>query len=150
MPLLEATITETLRITSLLPLAVPHKAVVDATLQGYHIPKGTTVLVNLWSLHHDPDVWDDPNDFRPQRLVDNDGNFVSPKADLFLPFSDGRRGCLGESLAQIELFLVLARLLHSFKFENPQGCDLPTLEPDVGVVLMPHPFNVCAIKRCSF
>ena len=150
LPLLEATITETLRISSLVPLSVPHKATVDATLQGYHIPKGTTVLVNLWSLHHDPDIWDAPNEFRPQRFLDEGGNFVPSKADLFLPFSAGRRGCLGESLARIELFLVLARLLHSFKFENPPGCDLPTLEPNGGIVLMPQPFNVCTIKRHVF
>ena len=147
LPYLEATIAETLRMSSLVPLAVPHKATVDTTLQGYQIPKGTTVLVNLWSLHHDPDIWDAPNEFRPQRFLDEDRNFVPPKADVFLPFSGGRRGCLGESLARIELFLVLARLLHSFRFENPPGCDLPTLEPDVGIVLMPQAFNVCAVKR---
>jgi len=147
LPFLEATIAETLRISSLIPLSVPHKATVDAALQGYDIPKDTIVLVNLWSLHHDPDIWDDPNDFRPERFLDKDGNFVPPEADLFFPFSGGRRGCLGESLARIELFLVLARLLHSFRFENPSGCDLPTLEPNVGIVLMPQPFNICAIKR---
>ena len=147
LPYLEATITETLRLSSIGPLSVPHKTTVDTTLQGYSIPKGTTVLTNLWSLHHDPEIWDDPGTFRPERFLDEEGSFVPPKADHFLPFSAGRRVCLGESLARIELFLVLARLLHSFKFENPPGCDLPTLEPVVGLVLMPRPFNVCALKR---
>ena len=150
LPYLEATIAETLRISSLAPLAIPHKTTVDTTLQGYHIPKDTTVLVNLWSLHHDPGLWDAPNEFRPQRFLNEDGNFVPPKADVFLPFSGGRRSCSGESLARIELFLVLARLLHSFKFTNPPGCDLPTLEPDVGLVLMPKSFNICVIKRHMF
>lgn len=150
LPYLEATIAETLRITSLTPLAIPHKAMVDATLQGYQIPKGTTVLVNLWSLHHDPEIWDAPDEFRPERFLDDNGGFLPPKADLFVPFSGGRRGCPGESLARIELFLVLARLLHRFRFENPPGCDLPTLEPTAGIVLMPHPFDVCAIKRHVF
>jgi len=147
LPYLEATITETLRLSSLLSLAVPHKTTVDTTLQGYNIPKDTTVLTNLWSLHHDPEIWDDPDAFRPERFLDEEGNFVPPKADRFLPFSAGRRVCLGESLARIELFLVLARLLHSFKFENPQGSDLPSLEPIAGLVLMPQPFSVCALKR---
>ena len=149
LPFLEATITEILRISSVGPFALPHKAIVDTTLQGYHIPKDTTVIVNLWSLHHDPDIWDDPNDFKPQRFLDDDGNFVPPRADLFLPFSGGRRVCIGESLARIELFLVLARLLHSFKFENPPACDLPTLKPIVALTLMPRPFKVCAVKRLS-
>ncbi|KAL9961429.1 hypothetical protein ACROYT_G030367 [Oculina patagonica] len=149
LPYLEATITETLRLSSVGPLAIPHKATVDTTLQGYSIPKGTTVLTNLRSLHHDPEIWDEPNEFRPERFLNEGGNFVPPKSDRFLPFSAGRRGCFGESLARIEIFLVLARLLHSFKFENPPGCDLPTLEPIVGLVLMPRPFSVCALKRLA-
>ena len=147
LPYLEATITETLRLSSIGPLSVPHKTTVDTTLQGYSIPKDTTVLTNLWSLHHDPEIWNDPNAFRPERFLDEGGNFLPPKADRFLPFSAGRRVCLGESLARIELFLVLASLLHSFKFENPPSCDLPSLEPVAGLVLMPRPFNVCALKR---
>ena len=147
LPYLEATITETLRISSLAPLAAPHKATVDTTLQGYRIPKGTTLLTNLWSLHHDPAIWDDPDSFRPERFLDEDGNFVPPKVDRFLPFSAGRRVCLGEPLARLELFLVLARLLHSFRFENAPGCDLPTLKPITGIVLTPQPFTVCAFNR---
>ena len=147
LPYLEATITETLRLSSIGPLSVPHKTTVDTTLQGYGIPKGTTVLTNLWSLHHDPEIWNDPNAFRPERFLDEEGNFLPPKADRFLPFSAGRRVCLGESLARIELFLVLARLLHSFKFQNPPSCDLPSLEPVAGIVLMPRSFNVCALTR---
>ena len=147
LPYLDATITETLRLSSIAALSVPHKTTVDTTLQGYSIPKGTTVLTNLWSLHHDPEIWVDPDAFRPERFLDEEGNFVPPKADRFLPFSAGRRVCLGESLARIELFLVLARLLHSFKFENPAGCNLPTLEPVNGIVLTPQPFTVCAFNR---
>ena len=150
LPLLQATIAETLRLSTPGPLAIPHKATVDTTLQGYQIAKETVVLVNLWSLHHDPDLWDAPNEFKPQRFLDEDGNFVPPKADVFLPFSAGRRVCSGESLARIQVFLTLARLLHRFKFKNPPGCELPTLEPEAGLVLMPKPFNACAIKRHVF
>ena len=147
LPYLEATITETQRISSLVSLALPHKTTVDTTLHGYDIPKGTTVLANLWSLHHDPDIWEAPNDHRPQRFLDEEGNFVPPKADIFLPFSGGRRICVGKPLARIEFFLVLARSLHSFKFENPPGYDLPTLEPISSIALMPQPFHGCAFKR---
>jgi len=146
LPYLEATITEALRISSVGPVAM-HKTTVDTSLQGYHIPKSTTVLINLWSLHHDPEIWEYPNDFRPQRFLDEDGYFLPPKADRYCPFSAGRRGCFGEPLARIEVFLFLARLLHTFKFENPQGCDLPTLEPISGLVLQPQPFKVCVVKR---
>ena len=147
LPYLEATIAETLRLSSLAPLAIPHKATVDTTLQGYNIPKETTVLINLWSLHHDPTIWDDPHSFIPERFLDNDGKFVPPKQDRFLPFAAGRRACLGEPLARVELFLILARLLHSFRFENPSGCDLPSLKPVTGIALAPQPFRVCAFNR---
>ncbi|KAJ7319207.1 hypothetical protein OS493_036370 [Desmophyllum pertusum] len=146
LPYVKATITETLRISSIGHLS-PRKTTVDTTLQGYDIPKGTTVLVNFWSLHHDPAIWDDPEDFRPERFLDEDGKFVPPRADRFLVFSAGRRSCLGEHLARIKLFLAFARLLHIFKFENPPGSDLPTLKPITGLVLMPQPFSVCAFKR---
>ena len=147
LPYLEATIAETLRLSSLGPLGLPHKTTVDTTLQGYNIPKETTVLINLWSLHHDPTIWDDPHSFIPERFLDNDGKFVPPKQDRFLPFAAGRRACLGEPLARVELFLILARLLHSFRFENPPGSDLPTLKPITGIVLSPQPFTVCAFNR---
>ena len=145
LPHLEATITETQRLSG--GALQPHKSMVDTTLQGYHIPKVSTVLINLWSLHHDPDIWDAPNEFKPQRFLNKDGKYVLPNADHFRPFSAGRRQCPGESLARIQLFLVLARLLHSFKFENPPGCDLPSLEPITGLAVMPKPFKVCAFKR---
>ena len=145
LPHLEATMTETLRLSGG-PVAI-HKSVVDTSLQGFQIPKDSTVLINLWSLHRDPDIWDSPNEFKPQRFLNEDGKFVPPNADLFHPFSAGRRQCLGESLARTQLFLVLARLLHSFRFENPPGCDLPSLEPITGIAVMTEPFKVCAFKR---
>lgn len=129
LPYLEATINETMRIASVTPFSVPRKTTVDTTLQGFDIPKDTTVFTNLWSLHHDPDFWDASNDFRPQRFLDKDGKFIPPNAEHLLPFGVGLRDCIGESMTRVELYLVLARLLHSFKLENPQGNDLPSLEP---------------------
>ena len=145
LPYLEATMTETLRLSGA-PFA-PHKSVEETTLQGYHIPMGSTVLINLWSLHHDPVLWDVPDEFRPQRFLNEDGKFVLPNADHLRPFAAGRRQCPGGSLARTQLFLVLARLLHNFKFENPPGYHLPSLEPITGLAIMPKPFQVCAFKR---
>lgn len=148
LPFLEATINETMRLASVIPLSVPRKTTVDTSLLGYHIPKDTTVFTNLWSLHHDPDFWDAPNEFRPQRFLDKDGKFVPPNPEHFFPFGVGIRNCVGESMSRIETYLVLARLLHSFKFETPPGCDMPSLEPaHQGFALGPKPFKLCAIKR---
>ena len=148
LPFVEATITETLCISSVIPLSVPRKTTVCTTLQGYHIPKDTTVLAKVWSFHHNPDIWDAPNDFRPQRFLDKDGKFVPPSADHFIPFGIGLRDCLGASMTMVELYLVLARMLHSFELENPPACDLPSLEPGTqGLALGPKPFKFCTIKR---
>ena len=147
LPYLEATMAETLRITSIAPLAVPHKATVDTTIQGYHIPKGTTLVLNLWAMHHDPEQWKEPMKFNPERFLDENGNMVNSSSLSYLPFSAGRRVCLGEILAKAELFLFMARLFHTFRFESPPNRPLPPTEGNIGIVLQPLPFEVCVKKR---
>lgn len=137
-PYLEAFICETMRYTSILPLSVPHMTTVNTTLQGYNIPKGTNVIVNIWALHRDPSFWKDPDSFIPERFLDAEGKFVFPDGDCFLPFGAGPRACMGEVLARCELFLFLANLLQRFTFENPPGVALPTLKHlPGGAVLQP-------------
>ena len=147
LPYLQAAVAEVFRITSIAPLAVPHKATVDTTLQGFHIPKGTTVVLNLWAIHHDPDKWSEPMKFNPDRFLDENGNYMVSSSMSFLPFSAGRRVCLGESLARAELFLFTARLFHQFRFEKVPNQPLPSTEGNIGIVLQPRPFQICVKKR---
>ncbi|XP_031565203.1 steroid 17-alpha-hydroxylase/17,20 lyase-like [Actinia tenebrosa] len=147
LPTLEAFTAETQRKANLVPLAIPHKTTDDTVLEGYNIPKDTTVMANLWSLHHDPTIWQDPFKFNIDRFLDEEGNFKSPVGGTFLPFGAGPRVCLGEVLARSELFLFLCRLLQQFKFETPQGCELPSLEGHAAAVLHPKPYLVCVKKR---
>lgn len=137
-----------------MPLSLPHKATCDTTLGGYDVPKDTMLISNIWAMHHDKDEWLNPEVFDPSRFLDKDGKLLGSERKFsaagvrsYLPFSAGRRGCLGESLAKTEMFLVASRLLHQFKFENPVGKPLPDLSGEVGVVLMPGPFEVCAKDR---
>ena len=116
-------------------------------LGGYNIPKGTQVTANTWSLHHDPTFWNDPFTFSVDRHLDEAGNFIPPVGGTFLPFGAGPRVCLGEVLARSELFLFLCRLLQQFKFENPPGSELPSLEGDSAIVLHPRPYMVRVMKR---
>lgn len=150
LPYLECTVAEVLRIATTTPLSIPHKATRDSSLAGYDIPKNTMVMTNLWALHHDPHEWDEPEVFRPERFLDEKGNF-SPSGPQgfrsFLPFSAGRRVCLGESLSKAELFLVSARLLHQFKFERAPGKSLPDLTGEVGVVLVPRSYELIVKNR---
>lgn len=147
LPLLEAFLTETLRLSSILPLDIPHRTTNDTTLGGYTIPKDTTIIPNLWALHYDPKLWPEPYKFSLDRHLNEDGKFVSPPNGTFYPFSAGRRVCMGEVFARSELFLFIAKLMQKFRFINPRGSELPSLEAGAGVVATSKPFKVCVINR---
>lgn len=150
LPYLESTIAEVLRLATIAPLSVPHKSIQKCTLGGYDIPKDTVIVTNLWAIHRDEDEWDAPDEFNPQRFLDAEGNFSAsgPKGfRSFLPFGSGRRGCLGESLARSELFLVSARLLHQFTFKPVPGKPLPSLTSDTGAALILGRYELIIEKR---
>ena len=147
LPYLESTIAEVLRIRAIVPLSLPHKSTCDTSLGGYDVPKDTMLITNIWAIHHDQDEWEKPDVFNPERFLDSEGKFSAAGVRSYLPFSAGRRHCLGESLAKTELFLVASRLLHQFKVENPPEKPLPDLSGEVGVVLMPGAFEVCITER---
>jgi cytochrome P450 len=88
---------------------------------GYDIPKGTTVFINFWALHHDPKYWKDPDEFNPYRYLDENGKSKPTKSYSWLPFSAGRRVCLGETLAKPEILLMCANLLQRFEIRLPDG-----------------------------
>ncbi|XP_047093106.1 geraniol 8-hydroxylase-like [Lolium rigidum] len=118
LPYLQAVVKETLRVHAVVP-PVPNKAEATVEIQGYTIPKGSTVLVNLWAIHHDPEVWTEPDKFLPERFMQHeDINFQG--ADFrFIPFSAGRRICLGLPLATRMLHAMLGSLLHRFEWTLP-------------------------------
>ncbi|CAN1352008.1 Cytochrome P450 CYP82J17 [Linum perenne] len=114
---LQAVVKETLRICPSAPTAVPHMAMEDCTVHGYHVPKGTMVFANLLKLHHDPNVWSDPDVFKPERFLDENGkNFE------MIPFGFGRRSCPGMAFATQVVNLTVARLLQGFDITS---CHIP-------------------------
>ncbi|CAK8679297.1 unnamed protein product [Clavelina lepadiformis] len=96
MPYANAFIQEILRYRTVEPLGVPHKTTDDVTLNGHFIPKNTNILSNIWAVHNDSDVWDEPEKFKPERFLDENGDFIQSK-DI-IPFSIGPRYCLGRNL----------------------------------------------------
>ncbi len=86
-PYTEAVLLEVQRMQTTLPLGGQHSTTKDTTIQGFDVPKGSIVLSNLWHVHHDPDVWEDPEVFRPERFLDEAGKVVVPPH--FIPFSIG-------------------------------------------------------------
>ena len=152
LPYLMATINETLRYTSVMPLLVPHRSVVDTQLDGKHVPRDTTVFVNAWSLHHDSDLYPEPWRFNPDRFLDpHSRNLVSadhPCRRNLYTFGAGPRACLGESLARSRLFAMTASLVQTWQFTLGSlvtSCDPRSYQP--GVVFSNNPYTVTAVPR---
>ncbi|ESO84646.1 hypothetical protein LOTGIDRAFT_196500 [Lottia gigantea] len=139
LPYTEAVLHESMRFMPVVPLGVPHSTLCDTTLGEYDIPKGTMVMVNHYALHMDKDVWGDPEVFRPERLLDEDGS-LAPKPMSWLPFSCGRRNCLGETIARPEMLLVLAMLLRNFSFSCAEG-KIMNMTPLESTISLPPPQN---------
>ncbi|XP_048092139.1 steroid 17-alpha-hydroxylase/17,20 lyase [Alosa alosa] len=145
MPVLDSVMCEVMRIRPVSPLLIPHVAMQDTSIGGHSVAKGTRVLVNMWAIHHDPQQWDQPESFRPERFLDNSGQRVNPPS--FLPFGAGPRVCVGESLARMELFLFLSRVLQRCRFTAPHGGSLPDLQGRYGVVLQPPKYTLTIKAR---
>ncbi|TFK07285.1 Cytochrome P450 2D15 [Platysternon megacephalum] len=145
MPYTNAVIHETQRYGDIVPVGVPHMTYRDTELQGYFIPKGTTVITNLSSVLKDETVWEKPHQFYPEHFLDADGQFV--KQEAFLPFSAGRRVCLGEQLARMELFLFFTSLLQHFTIGLPEGQARPREDGHFAATLTPHPYQIQAVPR---
>ncbi|XP_028817001.1 cytochrome P450 2J2-like [Denticeps clupeoides] len=144
MPYTNAVIHETQRCGNILPLNLGRVTTKDTKLRDYTIPKGTMVIGSLTSVLFDESVWETPHSFNPAHFLDGQGSFR--KRDAFLPFSAGKRVCLGEQLAKMELFLFFTALLQRFSFAPPEGVK-PTLEYTVGFTHCPKPYELCAIPR---
>ncbi|XP_009577930.1 PREDICTED: cytochrome P450 2D17 [Fulmarus glacialis] len=145
MPYTNAVIHEVQRYGDVVPIGLPHMTYRDTELQGFFIPKGTTIITNLSSVLKDEAVWEKPNEFYPEHFLDANGQFVKPEA--FLPFSAGRRVCLGEQLARMELFIFFTNLLQKFTFVLPKDQPRPREDGHFALTNSPHPYQVQAVPR---
>jgi len=141
----EAVLMEALRLSNTAPMTVAHRALSHTQLQGYSIPKGSVVLINLYSVNVEADFWMDPEIFRPERHLDTNGNLI--KTNHLLPFGAGKRLCLGELLARNTYFLFTAALMKTFWFEMVKGQPAPTVEPINGFTLGYQGFPVLISPR---
>ncbi|XP_012640601.3 cytochrome P450 2J2-like [Microcebus murinus] len=143
MPYTNAVIHEVQRMGNIVPLNVPREVTADTTLAGYHLPKGTMIMTNLTALHRDPTEWATPDAFNPEHFLEN-GQFK--KSESFLPFSIGKRACLGEQLAKSELFIFFTSLMQKFTFRPPENEKL-SLKCRMGITVSPVKHRLCAVPR---
>ncbi|XP_047326161.1 cytochrome P450 71A1-like [Impatiens glandulifera] len=139
---LKAVVKETLRLHPPAPLAVPHLATQTCKIKGYEIPKGAIVYVNLWAIGRDPEYWENPEEFCPERFLESAKNIDFRGQDFgFIPFGTGRRGCPGLNLGVIIIELALANLLYEFKWELPHGMKKEDIDSEVRPGIAMHKKN---------
>ncbi|XP_057495592.1 cytochrome P450 78A5-like isoform X2 [Actinidia eriantha] len=124
LPYLQAIVKEALRLHPPGPLlSWARLAVHDCHVSKFFIPSGTTAMVNMWAITHDPSIWKDPWTFKPERFIEEEFSVLG--SDLRLaPFGSGRRVCPGRALGLATVHLWLAHLLHQFKWVLTQPVDL--------------------------
>ncbi|XP_048554036.1 trimethyltridecatetraene synthase-like [Triticum urartu] len=123
LPYVEAIMKETMRLHPVAPMLVPRLSREDTSIDGYDILSGTQVLVSVWSIGRDPELWEAPEEFMPERFLDSRLDVKGQDYEL-LPFGSGRRMCPGYNLGLKVIQLSLANLLHGFVWRLPDGMEL--------------------------
>ncbi|XP_009354880.2 trans-cinnamate 4-monooxygenase-like [Pyrus x bretschneideri] len=122
LPYLQAVIKETLRLRMAIPLLVPHMNLQDAKLGGFDIPAESKILVNAWWLANNPALWKKPEEFRPERFLEEESKVEANGNDFrYLPFGVGRRSCPGIILALPILAITIGRLVQNLELLPPLG-----------------------------
>ncbi|KAJ4839297.1 hypothetical protein Tsubulata_021891, partial [Turnera subulata] len=136
LPYLKCVINETLRIYPAGAITLPHFSSEACTVGGYNVPSGTTLLPNVWALHRDPEVWPDPDEFKPERFEEAAATGRGSEGVKFAPFGVGRRKCPAANLAVHFLCLAVGAVVQCFEW-NTMG-----LQVD-----MDHCFDLVLLKK---
>ncbi|KAI0631992.1 cytochrome P450 [Trametes polyzona] len=138
---INAVIKEVVRWHIVLAVSVPHRALEDDVVNGYFIPAGTDILPNVWAILHDPEVYDDPETFKPGLFIRDGALYKNIRDPYDFAFGFGRRICPGRYFADESLYLTVASILHVFDICPPIGADGQAIEivyePTDGVLSFP-------------
>uniref|UniRef100_A0ACB8FT43 Cytochrome P450 2G1 n=1 Tax=Sphaerodactylus townsendi TaxID=933632 RepID=A0ACB8FT43_9SAUR len=146
MPYTDAVIHEIQRLTDIVPMGLPHTVIRDTQFRGYLLPEGTDVFPLLGSVLHDPKYFSHSEKFHPEHFLDEQGRFK--KNDAFVPFSSGKRVCLGEAMARMELFLYFTTTLQNFLLKplvHPEDIDIAPRVSGFGNI--PPTYQLCLVPR---
>ncbi|KAK7395639.1 hypothetical protein VNO78_16203 [Psophocarpus tetragonolobus] len=147
LPYLKAVIKETMRLYPPLPLLLHRETIKKCNIGGYEIPDKTLVYVNAWAVHRDPETWNEPEEFYPERFMDSKIDFRGYDFEL-IPFGTGRRICPGIHMGVITVEVVLANLLFSFDWEMPHGMKREDIDTDMLPGVIQHKKNpLCLVAK---
>ncbi|XP_064648389.1 cytochrome P450 2J4-like [Lineus longissimus] len=145
LPYTEAVLMEIQRKATILTFGVLHSNnEQDITIGGYTIPKASRVGANVYAIHHDPKIWQDPDHFNPDNFLDSNGKLKNQ--DKLIPFLIGRRSCIGEALARMELFMFFTGWLQRFTISCPKGQTIPKGRM-YSIIKQPKEYQVCFTPR---
>nr|ANY58139.1 CYP719A7 [synthetic construct] len=135
---LQAVVKETMRMKPIAPLAIPHKTAKETTLMGTKVAKGTRIMVNIYALHHNQNIWTEPYNFMPERFLQGEDGSATNKAmeQSFLPFSAGMRICAGMDLGKLQFAFALANLVNAFKWSCAEEGKFPDMSEELSFVLL--------------
>ncbi|KAK8999125.1 hypothetical protein V6N11_070302 [Hibiscus sabdariffa] len=137
---LKAVIKETFRLQPTTPLLVPRETLRKCSIGGYQVPAGTLVHVNAWAIGRDPETWENPEEFCPERFIGSSIDYKGQNFEL-IPFGAGIRVCPGMHMGVAAVELALANLLYMFDWEMPTGMDKEDIDFDVVPGLTTHKKN---------
>ncbi|XP_046579638.1 cytochrome P450 2J6-like isoform X2 [Haliotis rubra] len=143
--LVEASIIEALRIGSITTSSLPHVSVEDTQIGDYHIPKGTSVVASLYSLHRDPKYFPEPEVFKPERHIDANGVVTRPKS--FLPFGVGPRLCVGDTMVRVGVFMFFTTIMQNYTITPVVVGSPPPFSSRLRIVRRLEPYQVVLVPR---
>ncbi|KAH7253445.1 cytochrome P450 [Fusarium solani] len=146
LPYIDAIVKEVLRWHPVAPMGLPHTSTADDVCEGYFIPKGSMLFANVWHFTHDPEVYDQPMSFKPERFLPDEGKEIAPDPHTFV-FGFGRRICPGRILADNSLYLNIAQSLAVFDITRDDQVAQPEIWFTPGVVSHPEPFKATIMPR---
>nr|BAC10997.1 flavonoid 3',5'-hydroxylase [Nierembergia sp. NB17] len=137
LPYLRAICKETFRKHPSTPLNLPRISSESCEVDGYYIPKNTRLSVNIWAIGRDPDVWENPLKFNPERFLSGKYAKIDPRGNDFelIPFGAGRRICAGTRMGIVMVEYILGTLVHSFDWKLPSDVIELNMEEVFGLAL---------------
>ncbi|XP_004247901.2 5-OH-xanthotoxin synthase [Solanum lycopersicum] len=147
LPYFKAVIKETFRLYPPGPLLIARETMQNSILEGYEIKAKTIVHVNIWAIARDPEIWENPEEFIPERFLNSDIDLKGQNFEL-IPFGAGRRGCPAVALGVATVELVLSNLLYAFDWELPCGMNKDDIDTNVLPGLTRHKKQpLCLVPR---